>query len=367
MKKVLCIIESLGSGGAERQIAHLAVQLVNSKYDVEVAYYRKLEFYLSYIVDNHVKATFLKAASNRNLRFFALWKYIRDTKPDVIISYSATSSIITCLLKFLGESFNLVVSERSTTQHLNNREKLKFFLYRWANFIVPNSQSQGDFIKQHYPNLAQKTFVIHNYIDTEKFKASHVSHFDQEEIRMICVGRIMAPKNVIRFIHAISKVLKDGYKIHVDWFGKDLNDNYSKEVHEALLNLQLGDSFVFHAASPNIQDEYIKADVFCLPSIYEGFPNVLCEALSCAIPVICSSVCDNPYIVKEGENGLFFNPLDIDDMAKTIEQFIDLPKDKKFKMAKANREAALGMFSGEKFIDSYLRIIDKDYNYEETE
>lgn len=367
MKKVLCIIESLGSGGAERQIAHLAVQLVNSAYDVEVAYYRKLEFYLSYLKENHVKASFLVAARNPKVRFFALWRYIRETKPDVIISYSATPSMITCLLKFLGGRFKLVVSERSTTQQLGSREKLKFFLYKWADYIVPNSQSQGNFIKQYFPKLVQKTCVIHNYIDTEKFKPSPVSHLEHEGTRMICVGRMMAPKNVIRFIHAINKVLADGYKIHVDWFGKDLKDAYSKEVNAALLNLRLGDSFVFHEASPNIQDEYIRADVFCLPSIYEGFPNVLCEAMSCAIPVICSNVCDNPYIVTEKENGLLFNPLDIDDIATAIEHFIDLPKEQKNKMAKTNRETALRMFSGRKFIDSYLRIIDNDYYYEKTE
>lgn len=54
--------------------------------------------------------------------------------------------------------------------------------------------------------------------------------------------------------------------------------------------------------SPNqsIEVEYRKADVFCLPSLYEGYPNVVAEAMSCGLPILCSNVCENPYIVEEG-------------------------------------------------------------------
>ena len=86
--------------------------------------------------------------------------------------------------------------------------------------------------------------------------------------------------------------------------------------------------FVFHSPSSSIQDEYCRADVFCLPSLYEGFPNVLCEAMSCGKPVLSSRVCDNPNIVKEGENGLLFDPNNTDDIAETVERFIDLSSEK---------------------------------------
>ena len=116
-------------------------------------------------------------------------------------------------------------------------------------------------------------------------------------------------------------------------------------------------NFVFHAPISNIQEEYRKADVFCLPSLYEGFPNVLCEAMSCGKPVLCSRVYDNPNIVHEGENGLLFDPLNVDDMAATIERYLDLPQEQKDKMGRKSREIAVEMFSGESFIQKYVAIL----------
>ena len=158
-------------------------------------------------------------------------------------------------------------------------------------------------------------------------------------------------------MEAVSIIVKDGYKMHVDWYGQDLEDDYSNECHEALNKNNLNDVFAFHKPSPSIQNEYRLADVFCLPSLYEGFPNVLCEAMSSGLPVLCSRVCDNPRILEEGVNGFLFNPLDSEDIAKTIELYINLSLEKKRDMAQKSREIAIGLFSRDSFINKYLNLI----------
>lgn len=357
MKRILCLIENLGSGGAERQLTGLAVVLKQQGHQVEVCYYVKKEFYLAYLQENGVVGCFLSEASKPQKRFFALRKHIKNFKPDTVISYSVSPSMIICLFKLFGARFNLIVSERNTTQQLNIREKLRFFLYRWSDRIVPNSQSQADFINKHFPNLSNKVNVITNFVDTDKFSPSDVTLPEHKQSKMVCVGRLMPQKNIPRFIEAINKVVNDGYKIHVDWFGQDLEDAYSEECHAAIGKNHLESVFVFHEPSSSIQDEYRRADVFCLPSLYEGFPNVLCEAMSCGKPVLCSRVCDNPNIVKEGENGLLFNPHDSVDMAKVIEQYLCFSQTKQQDMARKSREIAISLFSKNNFINHYLDII----------
>ena len=169
MSRVLCLIESIGSGGAERQLTGLAVMLKQHGYQIEVCYYVNRKFYLPYLQENEVESCYLAEAENSNKRLFALRKHIKAFKPDMIISYSTSPSIITCLLKLMGAKFNLIVSERNTTQQIGKMEKLRFFLYRWANHIVPNSQSQASFIDKQFPNLSGKVKVITNFVDTEKF------------------------------------------------------------------------------------------------------------------------------------------------------------------------------------------------------
>lgn len=85
---------------------------------------------------------------------------------------------------------------------------------------------------------------------------------------------------------------------------------------------------------------------------------MLCEAMSCGVPVICSNVCDNPNIVEEGSNGFLFNPLDIDDMTQAIEKLLSISNEEYRNISQNNRRKALAMFSKEIFINKYVTLIE---------
>lgn len=356
-KRIICLIESLGSGGAERQLTGLAVMLKQQGYEVEVWYYVNQDFYLPYLQENNVTGRFLPDANRPRKRFFSLKKYIKDFQPDTVISFSASSSMIVCMLKLLGAKFNLIVSERNTTQKLDFREKLRFCLYRWANHIVPNSQSQAEFITRHFLNLSGKIKVITNFVDTNRFRPCERNNNNDNFINIICVGRLKPQKNVLLFIEAIKSLAERNSNFKVNWYGYRIDDEYSKSCFDLVNKLGLQDVFFIHPAASDIVSKYCSADVFCLPSIYEGFPNVLCEAMCCGLPVVCSRVCDNPNIVEEGENGLMFNPLDKNDIVTTIEKILTLSVADRNKKGKASRQRSLALFSTDAFIEKYLRII----------
>lgn len=90
---------------------------------------------------------------------------------------------------------------------------------------------------------------------------------------------------------------------------------------------------------------------------YEGFPNVVCEAMCCGLPILCSNVCDNPRIVEYGENGFLFEPSDSQEMAKEIMRFANLSDKEKEMMRTTNREKAISLFSSETFLKKYMEII----------
>lgn len=357
MKKILCLIESIGPSGAERQISNLAVLLNKQGYEVEVAYYVKKEFFLPFLEENGVKGVYIAGATKPRKRFFSLWKYIKRKRPDTIISYSTAPSMITCALKALGADFKLIVSERNTTQQLNRIARIKFFLYKYADFIVPNSYSQGEFIHEHYPRLSSKIRVITNYLETNKFTPAPNKHISNECINLICVGRIAPQKNIINFINAVAILKKKGLNFRVDWYGQDFQNMYSKECYDLVRNSDVGDVMFFHPQTSKIAEIYQAADIFCLPSLWEGYPNVLCEAMSCGLPVVSSGVSDVPRIMEDGVNGFIFDPRSIYDMVEKIEKILTLPVEERYKMASRSREIAISKFRTDTFVRNYIGLI----------
>jgi glycosyltransferase involved in cell wall biosynthesis len=357
MKKIICLIESLGSGGAERQLSGLAVLLKEQGYDVEVWTYYPNDFYLPTLKDANVTYRYIANAQNKIKRIHILRKELKKAKPDTVIAYLDTPSIIGCLTKLTGGKFKLIVSERNTTQQITLRERLKFTLYRFADYVVPNSHTQTEFIKTHFPYLRKKLRCITNFVDVEKFVVKPQQETLHSCIEILSIGRLMHQKNILMYIEAIKMLVAAGYtNIKFTWVGQSLGDQYYSECINRVKQYNLGQYFTFKSPNPNIVEEFHKADYFCLPSLYEGFPNVICEAMSCGLPIICSNICDNPFIVTP-DNGFLFNPKDPKDIVDTLITAIGIDKNTYCNMSKTSRDIAVELFSQTKFINSYLEII----------
>lgn len=352
-KKILLFTENIGSGGAERQMVGLAISLKNRGYDVSVLTYLRLEFYKSMLQENGVRYILCEKALNKYLRLYYIWQEVRRMKPDAIISFLSAPSKVMCAVKPRGT--RLIVSERNTTLSWGWYERVVYWLYRRADVIVANSENEAENIKAHKPAVAHKTMAITNFVDTDFFVAA--DHPENEIPVVLCVGRITEQKNVLRFIDAV-KMLKDkGCKCVVRWFGNHYHKDYCAEVYKKVEALGLRDVFLIYEPSSNIREEYQRADIFCLPSIHEGYPNVVCEAMSCELPIACSNVCENPRIVSDGVNGFLFNPDDAGEMAAALSRMLAMTPAERKAMGQKNRQQMMENNSIKAFCDKYINII----------
>lgn len=358
MKKVLCLIDRLGFGGAERQMIGLSVLLKQKGYVVDLATYYDFDFNTDILESAGVRLLKLKQHSFFLAKLMMVRRLVNKEKYDVVIAYKTGATMLACILKMMGGGFKLIVSERNTTQTFTQRDKLRFWLYKKADDVVPNSYTQEDLIKGRYPALASKTTTITNFTDTDHFCPSEANH--SHPMVVLTTARIAKQKNVLNYLDAVKKVKDEGADIQFRWFGnvQEGQEDYGKECVEKVEKLGLADVFEFHPATSNIVEEYQKCDFFCLPSFYEGYPNVVCEAMSCGKPVVCSRVCDNPHIVEDGKNGLMFNPLDANDMAKAILEMSRLSEKQRQDMGVRSREIAVNNFSMEAFVDKYIKMIE---------
>ena len=358
MKRIYLLTDSLGSGGAQRQIVGLAALLKEHGHEVLVGYYHPIHFYQPFLNKHCVPYQFIPNAVSGWKRIECVRQSIKAFQPDTVISYLDTPNIIACLLRVMGLKFRLITSERNTTQKLSCREYIKFFLMRMADSIVPNSFSQGKYICNHFSRLAPKVTIITNFVDTNTFSpGSQQKDRDTErKLRLLVVGRVTEQKNVMLFLLTVKRLRDEGHSFFVDWYGYSGNDSERKWT-DFIRNERLDMVFKFHEPSQDIVARYREADILVLPSIYEGFPNVLCEAMSCGLPVACSNVCDNPMIVEDGKNGFLFDPLSVDDMVEKLLRLLTLSDYERRTMGHRSREIALHLFSADKFAEAYENLI----------
>lgn len=363
MKRILCFIDTLGAGGAQRQMVYLAEILKERGYEVKVVTYVNRSFYQADLNKAHIPYENLDNAGNRFFRIFYVWKTIRDFRPDCVIAYLDTPCMLSCAIKLLTRGrWRLLVSERNTTQKLTFKERIKFWLYRAADQIVPNSYAQTDFIKNHFPRLSYKTNPIINLVALDKFRPAESVNKSDGAIRVVVVASIISSKNTKGFIRAVRSV-KDACQkpFTIDWFGIATGD-YCRECLEMVKFYGLEDVLRLLPKTVNIESEYRRANWFCLPSFYEGTPNVICEAIASGLPIICSNVCDNMHYVRSGQNGYLFDPTSEDNMANVLMTALNTSWQERCKMGEYSRRLAENCFSRKRFGDQYCSAIENQPN-----
>ena len=355
--KILCFIDSLGSGGAQRQIVGLAVLLKQKGYEVKVCTYYKNEFYKPYLDENDVSYEIIPNAANTKTRIWAVTQYFKREEPDWVIAYQETPSLVACAARLLGCKFKLLVSERNTTQKVGWNERVRFMLYHLADAIVPNSYSQEKWLIQHHPWMKDKITTITNFVDLEKFH--HLEHSRHGIPEIVVAASIWESKNTLGLIKALAILKKRNVKCHVFWYGKsELNIGYFYKSLDLIKEFRLEEYIDLLPKTNNIINVYQQADYFCLPSLYEGTPNVLCEAIACGLPAIVSDVCDNRRYVDDGKNGVLFNPNEPSDIADKIASFISQTEDEYNICCYNSRKKAETTLSETSFINKYIQIIE---------
>lgn len=353
--KIVLFTDSLGAGGAQRQLVGLAQLLQEKGHDITVLTYHKDEFYLPFLQEHDIRYVLLERAQGALKRISAVIQFIKWEEPDTLIAYQETPSLIACLVKMVSPKTGVIVSERNTTQVLDFKTKIRFFLYKWADRIVPNSYSQEKYIKAYNPKLGEKITTITNFVDLEKF--SPVARVRKERPVIMVAATIFKSKNTLGFIDAMKIVKDKGYNFEVRWYGKaERFFDYFNDAQQKIKDLGLEDSVFLLEKSQDIKRRYDEADYFCLPSFYEGTPNVICEAISCGLPIICSDVCDNSIYVHEQENGFLFNPNSHEDIADKIIVALELDNNKYQQYSKNSRTIAAERLSAKLFVEKYSAI-----------
>ncbi len=207
--------------------------------------------------------------------------------------------------------------------------------------------SVSEDLKLHIVNLGidkNKVHVVPNGVDIGKFKPAGKAHarsilnLPQDKNIVLFVGALRKIKGVDYLIEAAhSFVDKDTYLFMV---GRDdgLKKNLEKRAHELKIA-----NYIKFTGPVNHEDIplWISAsDILVLPSLSEGRPNVILEALACEVPVVATDVGGIPELMVDGETGYLVPPKSPDELSRKINKLLD-DKNRREKMGKFGRKCII--------------------------
>lgn len=361
MKKITLFITALSSGGAEHQLVNLAEMLVEKGYSVNLVTFSKLADH--YKTPNGVHRIILGNGKSDYVKFFCILKYFTTLKDDVVISFGQRENLFSLLPLLINRKVKMIAGERNITYTPSRIDKLLLnYLYKRANWIVPNSHTQGRYLTTAKEYLKEKVVVITNYTDLEHFTYSDCPNNKIQRIGVFC--RYNSQKNTERFAEALSIVKKrHGSIFHVDWYGnksfkgESLEPTYMR-FEQLIKEYNLSDVITLHDKTSNVHQIMTECDAICLPSLYEGFSNTLSEAICTGRVCLASNVSDNSVMVEDGNNGFLFNPLDVSDIAASFTRLFEASYVEKKQMSHNSRKKALELFSKDRFINDYIKLIE---------
>ena len=356
LKKILFVITQSEMGGAQRFFMEFLPRLDSKKYEISIAVGSSeaptKEFINSLTKQNfkvftlnHLKRDFSFLFLKDWLAVFELRKLIKKIRPDVLFLNSSKAGFIGSLAARnieISKYRNIKVVYRIGGWTFNDPWpwwKKRFWILlekisaKWKNLIIVNNQH--DFEQAHSLKIGspEKIHLIYNGVDPYR-----VEFLEKEEAKVKLFekitktsGRIFQVKTIVGTIANLypskgieylieAAVLLKAKKDLVFFIigGGPLTESLKLKVKS--LNLENKVFFLGHLENAS---QYLPAfDIFALPSVKEGFPWVILEAMTAKLPIIATKVGAMPEIIENEKNGLLVEPGQPEQLASKIENLL---------------------------------------------
>lgn len=312
--KILQIIQKKQFRGAEVFASQLSTHLLNAGNSVEM---------LS-IYDGHANLPFPKDIKtldrNKSIRGFDFmgWKKLADIvckmEPDVIQANASDTLKYAVLSKILFRwKTPIVYRNASTSSFYITKLFSKYFnafLIKRVHLVVSVSHASLKDLSNLFPFIKNKSLVIPVGVEDVFFTNQILTSQSKQGINLLHIGSFTREKNhegLLRIFTALLEINKD-LILNLVGSGPLLD-----EIQEKVRELNIDDEVKFHTEIKDPREFYKNADVLVLPSLVEGLPGVVLEAMAYRLPVVAYNVGgisqilteDTGFVVPPGEEQLF--------------------------------------------------------------
>lgn len=324
---VVLVISSLQGGGAERVLSDMANYWARRKWKITVATWSGPEVDDFYQLCPSVARTWLDVATTNEttrskmrshvVRVRKLRRLVRDVKPDVILSFIDWSNVLT-IIASRRLPVRVIVSERVHVAHNHNLawpwRVLRRLLYFRAQTVVAQTDDAARWLRH---NCAAKTRTIPNPL-------RKLPNFGPpREALILAVGRLYHQKGFDLLLRAFSNIKGDFENWRLLIVGAGPEKETLLRLRDELL---LSADVEFAEPRKDVEALMSRAGVVILPSRFEGFPNVLLEAMGMGAAVISTDCPSGPSeIINDGVNGRLVPVENVDELSKAMAELMSEP------------------------------------------
>lgn len=367
--KILLVINSLEGGGAERVACTLAQHWSTQGHQVSIVTLHGGP--IVYDLPPEVQLYSLEA--RRLLRgpgrlalvpvgALELARLLEKLKPDATISFLTRSNLIHVLTRWFGNQKPIYISERSFSEaeYVGPRRVVGMMvrrLYPLATRIVAISEGVKNSLGRMGVPTANIT-TIYNPQNLDEIRAEAQSipaekRPTQRSFRMVMAGRLAEPKDYGTLLEALAVLRQRKLDIRLVVLG---DGPHKAALHDKARALGVDDCVEWKGWVTNIHAVMATCDVFTFASTYEGFGNVLVEAMACGLPVVSTDCPGGPREILEGGKHGFLVPMfDHVRVAEAVQALVTDPS--VYADYKARALARAEAFDVGRVADQYLRLL----------
>lgn len=312
--KILHVITSLQTGGAEKLVAEIVPMLSDYGHHVDVVAFDDSEPNFSkQLTDKGIKVIFFGKGYYKLSFIFRLGKLMKGY--DIVHTHNTACQFFAAFCSFFCKCV-LVTTEHNTT---NRRRKYKFMSYfdRWMynryNYVICISQKTEDNLKAYIRGTKARIFTINNGINLSVFQSAQPILKKTDRFVITMVGAFRPQKDQDTIVRAIQHLDKEKIEL---WL---VGDGERRDEVEALANhLGVDDNVKFWGIRSDVPSILKASDLIVMSSHWEGFGLAAVEGMAAGKPVIASKVDGLAQVV--GCAGLVFEPGNEKELAREIER-----------------------------------------------
>lgn len=361
------LLNSLTVGGSEKKTVNISNYLVSKGYEIHVGYLSKPETLLESI-DDDISTYFIGRKGKFDL-----------SVPQKLRNYWVNNNIsaVWCVNPYpalyayfaarpLTDRPRLIAST-NTTKFRSSYERLQMLAYapvfrRFDALVFGSELQQRQWVEKFSLSTVDHR-VIHNGVDTSAFKPFNSNQsrtgvrerfgIKADEICLGSVAQFRPEKAHTDLITALEKVLKQGISCHLLLVGEG---STKTAMQQLVATKGLNERVTFLGTQKDVRESLAAMDIFILASTsVETFSNAALEAMAMGTAVILTRIGGAAEMMGEGDNGILYEPGNIEELVSAICRLSDTPIRDRY--ARNARTRVCDQFSVERMANAYIATL----------